>query len=316
VTGNVSAGHSGHAFIVYAHGLNHGRVDQQDFPAANLAKPDLADGHATIDVQHVPMREFRDNVGYASAVGLTLRYHMRDATHGEPSIIEKSDFWNNTKGVDLPYAQNLILRDLRVVRPFSLDEGTGLDGNLVTRNITYENLTVRGYWRGIDLPRSGYSVVRGGEYNNLQNIVVRMAIDAGRSVLVTGDIRFGQFPSEILGAETQYEVFLRPTFEFGGLDIMRAFLKTSVVLNYGRFTNATVYYHTQPADYVPFPAPTGDVPMGFVGLTNQELWSRYRLVVGGRMVPSKAAETRGIFGLVMDHPLTHAARSILLGNPQ
>jgi hypothetical protein len=302
VTDNVAAGHSGHAFIIYARGLNHGKMDQHNFQSQNLVHPSLAAGNETIDVQHVPMREFTRNVGYASAAGLTLRYHLRDATHGQKSYFERSEFWNNATGVELLYTHNVVLRDVRVIRPFSLDGGTGIDTNLMTRDITFDDVSVSGYMRGIDLPRMGESIIRGGFYNNLQSIVVRMPIESGRSVLVTGDVRFGTLPAEDLRRQTQYDVYLRPTIEFGGLDESRAFYNSTVTLDYGGFSDATVYFHTQEPDFVPFPAPEEGIPASYVGLTNQQLWNRFRIAVGGVLAKPAAKAAPGVFGLVLDKP--------------
>jgi hypothetical protein len=302
VTGNVAAGHTGNAFIVYSRSINHGKADQHMFSAANLSDQSIAGGQALIDTQHVPMPEFRDNVGYASSTGLVIRYHLRDAPHSRPSLFERSTFWNNGTGVNLPYSENLILRDLHVVRPFSLAEGTGIDANAVTRDITYENLTVTGYWRGIDTPRGGSAVIRGGHFNNLQNIVVRMATGLNRSVDVTGDIRFGTFPPAVLGREPQYQVVMRPQFEWDGLETTRAFLDSVVTLDYGPHEDARVFFHTQPADYVPFPGPISDIPTSYLGLTNEQLWTAFGVAVGGNLAPAGAVEVPGIYGLVAPGP--------------
>jgi hypothetical protein len=299
VTGNIASGHSGNGFMFYTKGLNHGKADEREFLAINLEDPSIAGGHDTIDTTHVPMQEFRDNIAYASATGLEVRYHLRNAPHLEHSVIERSTFWNNDTGVDLPYTHNLVLRDLRIIRPFGLNDGTGVDSNLVTRDITYENLTIAGYRRGIDVPRGGYAIIRGGHFNNLQNIVVRMASGTGRSVLITGDVSFGAFPPGVLEREVQYEVYMRPQFEWDGLEMTRGFLDNQVTLDYGTYSNAQVYFHTQPAWQVPFPSPIAGIPNGYVGLANEELWSRFGLAIGGRLAPPEAVEVRGIFGLVL-----------------
>jgi hypothetical protein len=298
LTGNVAAGHSGHGFVLYTRSINHGRMDEQQFLASNLVDPSLANGEETIDVRHVPFSEFRDNVGYASGTGLQIRYHLRDATHLVQSVFEKSVFWNNRTGISLPYSRNLILRSLRIVRPFSLDEGTGVDINRITKNITFEDLSVIGYRRGIDVPQAGYSIIRGGHFNNVQNLLVQVAASAERRVHVTGDIRFGDFPPEILGRRTQYEIYMRPDYSIAAWGLPHVFASSSVTLNYGRYSNTAVYFHTQQTDYVPFPNPQSGVPSKYIGLTNQQIYNRFGMRMSGEFAPATAGEVPQIMGLI------------------
>ena len=60
----------------------------------------------------MPVTNFRDNAGYASAVGLLMRYHLQGSPHGSAASFENSQFWNNPLGVGLHYAQNSVLRNL------------------------------------------------------------------------------------------------------------------------------------------------------------------------------------------------------------
>jgi hypothetical protein len=62
------------------------------------------------------MTNFSGNAGYASAVGLLVRYHLQSATHGQLSLFQNSKFWNNPLGVGLHYAQNSVLRNLTIAQ--------------------------------------------------------------------------------------------------------------------------------------------------------------------------------------------------------
>ena len=76
VVGNISAGNQGHAFAYYTRGLYENGA-QARFLSANLTNPAIANGAPTIDIGLVPVTNFSGNVGYASAVGLLVRYHLQ-----------------------------------------------------------------------------------------------------------------------------------------------------------------------------------------------------------------------------------------------
>ena len=284
VTGNIAAGNEGGAFVFYTRGLIEGGVRQR-FLAANLPDPSIAAGAAEIDVQHVPVFQFENNIGYASAMGLTVRYHLRDATHDQSAVFEDSTFWNNNNGVDLQYSVRTIVRNLTVVRTPSGMTGVGVNMNTVTRDIIYDNLTVAGYYRGIIVPRQGYAVVNGGNFNNHDDILITSAVQADRLVLLTGPIVLSQ-------------VVLAPDFSPLNGGISHVFLQDRVILDYGPFDNQLAYYAVQQSTAVPFPVPRTGVPAEYIGLTTQDLWDQFTLAVGGEIAPANAVAVPNIVGLV------------------
>src|SRR5205085_1843936 len=156
VVGNISAGNHGNAFVFYTLGLFGAQ-----FQSANLVDPSIANGAPTIATDIVPVRQFTNNVGYASSIGLTVRYHSTNT-----SLFQTSKFWNNNLGIDLPYAQDVVLRDLSVINGQANKPNIGVSDNNTTKNIIYDNLTVSGYNKGIQLPRRGYAIVNGGTFTN------------------------------------------------------------------------------------------------------------------------------------------------------
>lgn len=273
VVGNVSAGNQAHAFAFYTRGLYEGAAQRQ-FPAANLADPSIAQGKPTIDVADVPVTNFRDNEGYASSVGLLVRYHLRDVTHGQSSTFEESQFWNNTTGVNLLYTQNTVLRELTVFRIPDSTHTYGVTADTIESNIVYDNLTVSGYHTGIEMPRWGTNVVIGGHFNNTyHDILLPTAVWHDRDVLITG-----------LTGTPKITFFedLRPIpNNYASL----YFVKDRVVLDFGPFADQQVYYWRQQANLVPFPEPRPDVPPAYVGKTNQYLWDNYGMALSGAIAP-------------------------------
>jgi Ca2+-binding RTX toxin-like protein len=287
VVGNISAGNEGHAFVYYTRGLfeSHG---QASFPAANLTNPAIAGGASSIAVGHVPITNFRDNVGYASGVGLTVRYHLEDSTHGQQSLIENSKFWNNSIGVKVHYVEHTVLRNLFVTRAQNDEYTAGVAQDGVTGNITYENLSVSGYYEGLQLPRWGNNIVRGGSFsNNTYDITLWTAIFYNRTVLFTG---FTSMPRITLMED------LKP---IKNTAVDTYFVHDTLILNSGPYINREIFFTGHQANAIPFPVARPDIPAAYVGLTNQQLRDWYGVALGGKVAPNNTFTVPFITGGVV-----------------
>ena len=69
-----------------------------------------------------------------------------------------------------------------------------------------------------------------------------------------------------------------------------------VELNYGSYQHRRVYYAGQTANADPFRAALAELPPEYVGLTQQQLFSRFGIAVGGAITPRNATTVRGITG--------------------
>ncbi len=235
----------------------------------------------------MPVRQFANNVGYASHAGLTVRYNLEHASAGQSSLYENSKFWNNNVGIDLPYAQNQVLRNLKVINGQFIKPDVGVTVNNTTKNITYDNLTVSGYNKGIQLARRGHSVVNGGTFtNNNQDIVILSGAIENRSVLITGNLLQPKIQT------------LFDTYPISGYSATEFFVNDVVLLNYGSFVNQRLYSMMQQANAIPFPMIRTDLPTQYVGLTNQQLWNFYGVALGGAIAPSTAIAVPNIIGLL------------------
>jgi Ca2+-binding RTX toxin-like protein len=286
VTGNVAAGNEGNAFMVFARGLIEGGV-RQKFLSSNLPDPAIAGGAEEIDVEFVPMFQFDNNVGYSSAMGLAIWYHLRNAPHDTQGVFENSLFWNNDVGAEVPYTHQTILRDLTIVRvPNHTDGGLGIKGNIVTKDITYENLTVTGYYRGIWIPRQGYSIIDGGYYENYEDFLVETGYTSDRRVTFTGNLQMSS-------------VIMSRRFEPINGSINHIFNSDVVIFNFGSYVNRRVYSPQQAATSIPFMiSGEAGVPAAYIGLTAQQLWNQYGLAVGGTLAPANAISIPGLLGLL------------------
>jgi hypothetical protein len=257
---------------------------KKEFLTQNLPDPSIAGGAATIDVGKMPLFEFSNNIGYASGEGLATWYHLEHGTEAYHGVLEDSIFWNNTLGANLGYTQHTVLRNLTVIHtPIDVQPMTGLKGNSMTSDITFENLTVNGYRIGIILPTRGKSVVNCGSYNNATDIYVRTS--GNRDALITG---FTTTP--------RISMVLDPTIE--DEYVSRYFGNDVVTLDFGPFNNKRLYYLQQAADAIPFPSPIDGLPSEYVGLTTQQLWDSYGVALGGAIAPAGSYSVPQIVGLI------------------
>lgn len=300
VVDNVSAGSDGNAFIFYSRGLKENGVDKAHFLTANLPDPSIAQGADTLLADFVPVRDFHGNIGYAASVGLTVEYNLLDATHLTQSVFQDSTFWNNETGVDLLYSQQIILRDLKIIHDTNESRGEiGVGNNGVTNNVIYDNLTVDGYFVGIDVARRGASIVNGGLFAARIAFLIRPPTEEDRLVLIQGPIEFRELPPG-LAAPGLTEVYMRfeefPLSHIPGIDHL--FYNNSVILNHGPYTSRKLYFSEQAPSAIPFPSASAEVPDEYVGLTALQIMNTYGLSLGGELAPPNAVSDPSIVGLL------------------
>jgi len=284
VVGNVAAGNQGSAFVFYTRGLIEGGVRQQ-FTSASLTDPSIALGAEKIDVGSVPMRQFSNNVAYSSHTGLFVRYHLENPVHNQSSVFENSTFWNNDVGIFLPYTQHTIVRNLKITTNATPRPYVGVSGNIHTLNNSYENLTVSGYYIGVELPRRGTNTVLGGVFSNMTDLLLYTAALSNRFTYITG-----------ISAATKIAAVM-DTNGFG-YAVNTFFVSDINVLNFGPFVNQRLFFSDQLPDFIPFPTPRADAPAAYVGLTNQQLWNQYGVAIGGAVVPANAYTVPTVMGWI------------------
>jgi len=295
---NVAAGQKGNGFVFFTRGLVQDSIGTTIFLAENLSDPAIANGKATISVANVPLLSFHDNVAYGSTIGAATRFHLLNAKHDQQSVIENLVLWNNKTGLNIPYTNQTVVRNVTTVGNLKNPTGTGVNRNNITRNITYENLRVEGYDIGLYVPRRGRSVIDGGYFNNVRNIYITTAVRENRSVLITGDVLFGSLSESALRGRTQYRVVMQANISPFQDSIDHVFYSDTITLDFGEFIMRRLYYDAQTADTIPFPEPGEFIPSEYVGKTVQELFDEFGLAVGGEIATENATTADGIKGLV------------------
>jgi hypothetical protein len=301
VLGNIAAGNQGSGFSYYTRGFRTATF-VVEFSAANVIPEyrDVLGGDAAVPVDFVPIAAFDGNRAYACNTGLTVRYHLRNTPFAVSSRIANAQFWNNETGVALPYTENIALENVTVAHAWNRASLPiiGVSANSGTRNATYRNLQVSGYLQGVDVAMRGYAVVEGGRFQNVSDILVQLAHEAGRSVRIGGNPEFAPLPAgrpEFWRRKfVQLLAVLTPHHD----SVEYAFLPQSAVADFGPYDEVSLLYGAQHPDAVPWPAPAPGVPAQYVGRTSRELRESFGRAIGGVLASGDARPLAGIGGLV------------------
>ena len=290
------------AIIFFTEGLNEGPgLGTKRVQVSDLDDPRVAGGSTTtVAVGDVPLH-LNGAFVMTSKEGVQTLFHQLNANHGVPSVIENVIVAGG--GMHIDYTHNLIIRDTTLLgRNFSFS-GTGISCNVATRNITYEDLTIKGFGVGIEVPVNGKNIIRGGVFQNVKDIRISTMRDPNRTIDIEGDIQFLDIPNaDKLGGK--FEIYLYTDFDPKDVDITTLFSRSIIRLGTVRYNGKQLYFYAQAADFVPFKSGEAKdyVPLEFLDKTNQQLWDEFGLAIGDAIAPANAIVDPKIHGLVGDPP--------------
>lgn len=296
VVDNVAMGQTGHGFVFFTRALEQDTGTTQ-FLTENLKNPRIANGNDTIRVGEVPLLEFRNNEAYANNTGTATRFHKLRETHNDVSLIEDLRLWNNNRGLHIPYTNRTTLRNVEVIGDPDRPSGFGISRNNVTRNITYEDITVEGFRWGVQVPLRGENVLASGRLNNIQNVVVGTAVRNKRVVRILDAVQF-ETPSNLRGS-AHYDVAMQANLNPHRDSIAHVFGKDTVLWESPR-GDLQLYFSAQAAEFTPFPKEGEFIPSRYVGKTNEELQTEFFRSLGGQLLPDDAFKMRGVRGYVSE----------------
>jgi hypothetical protein len=262
------------------------------FPAENLKDPSLARGKPWIFTSHVRFSMARC-VGLASGHGIRNRGIMRVVLplHEKQSRVEDCRFVWNGIGSQMGYGVGFV--QFRRTQFIGSDpKSGGLDSwgigqpNHVPGFITLEQVTIDGYRNGYEVPPRGINTIKGGQINGIRKVVVHHPW--GGKLIIDG-VKWGTMKGE----EAQPIICTGKSgllYNPEGDNWTRMLQPFELVYN-GR----QVYQDVQKRGHLPFDPKARNedgnrrTHGALDGLTNQQLWDRYRLAVGGRLAPSGLA---------------------------
>lgn len=314
VTDNVAIGHSYGAFSFFVANnriISYGGPQERNNPAtkgtpfekldvflaSNLKDPGIAHGEKFVHTSAVPFSAAR-NIGLSSAVGLRIRGIDRTefiSMHDQQDLVEDCQFVNNWRGYDLGYSPGLTI--LRRVKFIGADptkgalDSFGIGGaNHIPGHLHLDEVTIDGYRTGCALPARGLHKIERSFINGIHKLVVPYPWGGKLQV---DELRFGSMKGEdekpiAFGADPTgpwlYDV---PPYS----NWTRKFQPFEFIYN-----GKHVYHDDQRGSAVPFDrqqprwanATYGAVHHGVLEkLTSEQLWSKYRLAIGGRLAPTE-----------------------------
>ncbi|MEM7113463.1 MAG: G8 domain-containing protein [Chloroflexota bacterium] len=318
VEDNVVSGASGHAYLVWPEGLMQPNVGFTTFPAANISDPTLRSllgGLTEINTTWVPLGRFDNNLGYNATVGLTTLYlHTPWFDDFVPEVsqayldqlnstLENTTLWGVEKGLDLNYNDHTTFRNTRLI-------GTGQANSvgIVADNwhnnrsgnshLQFENTIIEDFDIGFDMPRNGIIGVHNGRFSNRINFRITEVRNVARQLSLSGDIILDR--SSLFAGQNGWHILLEPDFTIDDDDnrseLHHFLLNDSIILNFGSFSQQTLYFDEQAADFVPVPQAGGGVSNQYVNKTNQQLQNQVGSSFGGTLLPADAQTYPDIHG--------------------
>lgn len=258
----------------------------------------------SVNVGDVPILRFLNNTAYAAGTGFESWFHQlnQNATVMPDTVIENFTSFNQRGSAMFdPYTNNVTVkngtqlgrvstydklaidpldptktvpattvingRTVKVRQPGFNYGGTSMARNTVTANFNYDNVTIRGYDTGIDLPINGDNVITGGTFQNSKNLLISTANSRTRSVTIqdgaTTPVDFIELTDRLDKNLTRLNISLQTSYNPKHRDISKMFnpdvVKIGTVwLNAFELTGVTgqvkqLYYYEQAAAFKPFP---------------------------------------------------------------
>lgn len=157
-------------------------------------------------------------------------------------------------------------RTANVRTPGFYYSSTGMARNSVTANFNYENVSVRGFDVGVDIPINGNNVITGGTFQNSQNMLIATANSRTRSVMIqdgtNNPVDFVEQTDRIDKNLTRMNLRLYTNYDPKDRDITKMFNPDvinigTVWLNSFELTGLNnqvkqLYYYEQQAGFTPF----------------------------------------------------------------
>lgn len=320
---NVSAGASGHGFILWTEGLlekKGDRIVNSMIDVSTLPDPSLVPDRDQIHVWWAPLAPVTDNVAYGGTIGFRSRY-VHGATYLEDfdtppqayidsldPVIDGLTVWGNRDGVLLNYNERLSLINADIVGighdfdhnlGLTAAVGVGLDlNNEVTNGPGYlHNIRIEGFEMGFLAPRNGVWDVDGLHLANTNDILIHETHRDPR-VMHMNNVTFGSLEGTAVADDEGRRRHVELAFDFSDQPLW--FLVPDVLSLNGE----GLWRAEQRADFVPLDEHFDDEPefrtaidtRPYVGLSNARLQELTGLSLGGAILPDSAREVPWLHG--------------------
>lgn len=286
------------------------------FDTSLLRDPTLASGD-TLSIQNVPGL-LEGAVVFGSSAGIETKFHLLGAKHSGRTVISDVVTVNTRTAIKMNYTNQLTVQDSTFIGRLNGFLGGGLRAmqrNDVTRNIIFDDISLRGWHKGLNMPVNGKNQVIDGEFQNVKDIIVSTTNDDTRLIEITGnpifsdvDISQLKHPKKDIQFD-RHRIYLVTKFNPKHRVIYKLFYRDIIRLGTIEYGEKQLFYHAQANDFVPFPSDSAAdyVPLEFIDKTNGELWAEYGLSIGDAVAPATAIVDPNIHALIGD-PISYRPR--------
>tara|TARA_B100000809_G_C15135276_1_gene530283 strand:- start:1323 stop:4040 length:2718 start_codon:yes stop_codon:yes gene_type:complete len=321
ISGNVSAGNSGHGFIFWTEGQREVGTAfnlQNMFKVSNIPNSQLLPSLADIQSWWVPCQQFQNNTAYSAVNGFAAYYiHatlFEDVTELTTSYLatvhtsfDDLTLWNVSKfGVELQNCERFTFNNLRIINDSFLSETEGIHcWQTVGNKNNWFNLEVNGFELGMTPPMQGTIHICGGSFTNETDLRL---ISPQRDSRALGQLRdlkienivFGQsngvynFSNEI-PIKMEGEKVLNGNISLLDPEFASKYflIPDRINVNLIGMGQKTLYYNQQAASFTPItPLNIGLASGLYASLitnkTNQEIFDQTGLAFAGGIHPQNS----------------------------
>ncbi|MFT5128183.1 MAG: hypothetical protein ACI8W8_001792 [Rhodothermales bacterium] len=300
------AGSGSSGIIFFTVALEEDGIGTARFDASLLRDPAInPSGAETVGVGTVPV-VLGGAIVFGCRNGIQTKFHQLSSSHNVLSSISNVVTANAYPALSINYTNQLVLGNCAFIGNTSRPGGTFMKRNEVTRNITFDDLVVRGWTNGLNIPIHGVNTVLDGVYQNVRDIIVSSTKSQDRLTQFSGDIQFLELSESALttrrGLRTRHYIYLVTKFNPKFNDLTRLFARDIIRLGTVMYEDKQLFYYAQAADFIPFPSDSAAsyAPTDFIDRTNSELWAACGVSIGDAIAPEDAFEDPMIHALIGD----------------
>ncbi len=309
------AGSGSAAVIFFTVPLNEPGIGTARFDGS-LVSAEISGGREKIGVGTVPFT-FEGGMIFGNRKAIQTKFHQLGSRHKVASVVKDVTTVSTGTPLSIPYTNNLHVENCTFVGTETKPNGGAMSRNGVTRNVTFDEMDVRWFFKGLDMPSRGHNQVIGGVFQNIRDINISTTNDGNRLIELQGNIQFPELTEAQLTRkkrrkvyqEKRYEIYLKTNYNPKHRDLTKLFARDIIRLATIKYQDHQLFYYAQAADFIPFPADRAAdyVPIELIDKTNGELWASYGLSIGDAVAPADAFEDPLIHALVGE-PITYAPK--------
>jgi hypothetical protein len=295
---NIAAGSQSSGFVYFT------ATEKNLFDAVNLAAPNMAYGHLAVPVGMVPAAQFKGNTAYATGEGLEIWHHLME-TSDQNTYIDDFTVWGaRHAGMTLHYAGRVTVRNAKLINDLDSPRGTGISTNDFVHDLNIQNLTVIGFFQGVESAIRGTTIINNAYFATPQAVYIGKGRGDTRQVQISGAVTFATLTPAQLNGLPQWDVYATGAYDTENVATYqpdRLFAQDQILVAISGTSAYRVSFYEQLGSHVPFPSSTmtGLVPDEYLNRTNSQLYGLYGVSFAGELISmAEMTQIPRVYGLI------------------